>query len=59
MDLGLIRGILTAVLLLLFVGIWFWTWSKKRHADFDAMSQLPLDDDDRPPASSADRRQNS
>lgn len=56
MDMGLLRGIITAILLLLFVGMWLWSWSRKRTADFDAMSQLPLDDDDRPPAAGTERR---
>lgn len=50
MDMGLVRGLFTAVILILFVGIWAWSWSRKRDADFAAASQLPLSDDDVPPA---------
>jgi cytochrome c oxidase cbb3-type subunit IV len=45
MDQGTINGIFTAVLLILFVGIWAWAWSAKRRKDFDQAAQLPLEDD--------------
>lgn len=51
MDLGLIRGLITVALLVLFIGLWVWSWSKKRSAMFDAAAQLPLDDDEKRPAS--------
>jgi cbb3-type cytochrome oxidase subunit 3 len=50
MDIGIIRGLITASVLVLFIAIWAWSWSRKRHADFDAASQLPLGDDSMPPA---------
>ncbi len=28
MDINLLRGILTAVILFAFIGIWIWAWSK-------------------------------
>lgn len=37
-------GIVTAVLLLLFLGGWAWAWSPERRVDFDAAARLPLDD---------------
>lgn len=49
MDIDLFRGITTVTLLILFIGLWVWTWSKNRSADFDAASQLPLEDSQRPP----------
>lgn len=48
-DIDLFRGLTTAALLLLFIGLWVWTWSKKRSAEFDAASQLPLEDSRQPP----------
>ena len=39
-------GIITAVLLVLFVGGWAWAWSPKRKKDFDEAAQLPLSDGD-------------
>lgn len=37
-------GIVTAVLLVLFLGGSLWAWSPKRRAEFDAAARLPLDD---------------
>ena len=37
-------GIVTAVLLLLFIGGWIYVWSPKRRDEFEAASRLPLDD---------------
>jgi|GEM_PF-274738 len=42
----MISGIVTAGLLLLFVGGWVWVWRPERKAEFDAAAQLPLLDDD-------------
>ena len=41
---GLINGILTALLLVVFVGIWIWAWSSKNKETFDSMARLPLED---------------
>lgn len=38
-------GIITGVLLLLFIGICIWSWSGKRKESFDRMARLPLEDD--------------
>jgi cytochrome c oxidase cbb3-type subunit 4 len=43
-DAGTWRGVFTAVMLLLFVGICLWAWSRKRHPDFEEAARLPLDD---------------
>lgn len=51
MDSGTLSGIITAVLLVLFIAGWIWAWSNRRKADFDAASRLPLEDD--PPARGA------
>lgn len=45
MDAGTWRGIFTAVMLLLFVAIAIWAYSRRRHADFEEAARLPLDDD--------------
>jgi len=47
-DIGLFRGVLTAVLMGLFIGLVFWAYSKRRHDDFAAAARLPLDDDRQP-----------
>ena len=46
MDINDVRGILTAVLLFSFVGLWVWAWSSRRKADFDASAALPLEEDE-------------
>jgi cytochrome c oxidase cbb3-type subunit IV len=42
----MISGIITAVLMLLFLGGWVWVWRPERKAEFDAAAQLPLAEDD-------------
>ena len=44
MDIGTFRGIVTGVLLVLFVWLVAWCWSKSRKAAFDEASRLPLTD---------------
>ena len=46
MDINVFRGIVTGVLLVLFVWLVFWAWSKSRKPDFDAAARLPFDDED-------------
>lgn len=50
MDMGIIRGLITVVLLVAFVGLWIKSWSKKQQSEFSAAANLPLEDDSRPPA---------
>jgi cytochrome c oxidase cbb3-type subunit 4 len=59
MDMGIVRGLITAVVLILFIGIWVWSWSRNRKADFDAAAQLPLGDDQTPPAEKGLKEQHS
>ena len=40
----MLSGIVTSILLLLFVAGWAWAWSPRRKADFDAAAKLALDD---------------
>lgn len=46
MDINIIRGLLTAALLGLFIALWIWAWSAKRRPDFEAAARLPLEDDE-------------
>ena len=39
----MIAGIITSVLLMLFIGGWIWAWSPRRKREFDAAARLPLD----------------
>jgi len=45
MDINDFRGLLTAVLLFSFIGLWIWAWSSRRKADFKAAAALPLEED--------------
>lgn len=40
----MLSGIITAILLVLFIAGWVWAWSPRRQSDFDAAARLPLDD---------------
>jgi len=55
MDTGLLRGLLTALLLVLFIGICIWAYSSKRKPMFDRAAQLPLEADEGPPEGPARR----
>jgi cytochrome c oxidase cbb3-type subunit 4 len=41
----MVSGIVTAILLVVFVGGWAWAWSPRRKAGFDAAARLPLGND--------------
>lgn len=45
MSMGTWRGILTATLLLAFIGICIWAWSARRRPQFDAAARMPLEED--------------
>jgi cytochrome c oxidase cbb3-type subunit IV len=45
MDIGTFRGIMTAVLLGLFVWLFIRTYSKSRRQAFDAAARLPLEEE--------------
>lgn len=38
----MMTGILTAILLAMYLGIVVWAYSSRRRSDFDAAAQLPL-----------------
>lgn len=40
----MVSGIVTAVLLLVFVAGWAWAWSPRRRLDFEEAARMPLDD---------------
>ena len=42
----MVSGIVTATLLVVFVGGWLWAWSPRRRRDFEEAARLPLDDTD-------------
>lgn len=40
----MVSGIVTGVLLALFVGGWVWLWRPARKAELDAAAKMPLDE---------------
>lgn len=44
-DLYFLRGVLTAIILFAFIGIWLWAWSKKRIPAFNEAANLPFADE--------------
>ena len=46
MSFGTLSGIVTAVLIVVFVGVWIWAYSKRRKSSFDAAARLPLEDEE-------------
>ena len=49
MDLGIIRGTGTLILLLSFVALCFWAWAPGRRRRFEDAAMLPFLDDDLSP----------
>jgi cytochrome c oxidase cbb3-type subunit 4 len=44
-DINLARGVVLVLLIVGFLAIWAWAWSKKRKPEFHAASMLPLEED--------------
>jgi cytochrome c oxidase cbb3-type subunit 4 len=42
---GIVRGVITLVLMLLFIALTLWAWSGRRKKLFDAMARLPIEED--------------
>lgn len=45
MDVNDMRVVVMLLGLVLFIGIWAWTWSSRRRAAFDEAARLPFIDD--------------
>jgi cytochrome c oxidase cbb3-type subunit 4 len=41
---GHIAGIVTAIVMLVFIGIWAWAWLPYHKRTFDALARLPMQD---------------
>jgi len=50
-DIGTLRGLGTALVLLAFIGMTLWAYSSRRHAAFSEAAHLPFADDPTPAAS--------
>jgi cytochrome c oxidase cbb3-type subunit IV len=45
MDSGTLSGIVTAILIVLFLGVCVWAYSSRRRKQFDEAARLPLEED--------------
>jgi cytochrome c oxidase cbb3-type subunit IV len=45
MTLAIFRGVMTGTLLVLFLWLIAWAWSKRRIPDFEAAARTPLEDE--------------
>ena len=52
MDIHDLRSVSTLILLVTFIGIVFWAWSKKRVKDFNEAANLPLNEPEAPRSAS-------
>ncbi|MEM9385572.1 MAG: CcoQ/FixQ family Cbb3-type cytochrome c oxidase assembly chaperone [Pseudomonadota bacterium] len=53
MDIGTLRGLLTGILLLAFVGLIVWLVFFTRKTDFEHAARMPLEEDRKAPESGA------
>jgi cytochrome c oxidase cbb3-type subunit 4 len=49
MSLAIFRGLMTGTLLVLFLWLIAWAWSKRRMPDFEAAARAPLEEEDSQP----------
>lgn len=47
MDINTVRGLISIVLLIAFIGLVFWAYSSKRKKSFDEAANLPFADDEK------------
>ncbi len=45
---GIVRGLITVALLILFLMLVAWAWSGRRKQLFDSMARMPLEEDEDP-----------
>ena len=45
MTSGTLSGVMTAILIVLFLAVWIWAYSSRRRKHFDEAAQLPLEED--------------
>jgi cytochrome c oxidase cbb3-type subunit 4 len=45
MSSGTLSGVVTAVLIVLFLGVCIWAYSSRRRSRFDAAARMPLEED--------------
>ncbi|MCK2184790.1 cbb3-type cytochrome oxidase subunit 3 [Halomonas getboli] len=59
MDIGTLRGIITGLLLVGFIALVCWAYSKRRKPDFDEAANLPFADEDEPFSRENEARQDT
>ena len=59
MDLGTFRGITTLLIMIAFIGIVIWAYSKRRKKDFDEAANLPFADEEEDLHSRDERHSNN
>lgn len=45
MSSGTLSGIVTSILIVLFLGVWVWAFSSRRKKQFSEAARLPLEED--------------
>lgn len=45
---GNLSGVITLVLMAVFIGIWIWAWRARHKKTFDRMARLPMEDMEAP-----------
>ena len=58
-DMGLVRGLITLAVFVLFLAIAFWAYGKKRRKTFDELAAMPLAEDRRVSEVAGDNTTNS
>ena len=53
----MLSGIITLLLIALFLGGWAWAWQAKRRPEFEAASRMPLEDSFLTPRANAEEIQ--
>ena len=43
---GHVAGVVTLVVMLVFIGIWAWAWLPQHKGEFDALAKLPMEDEE-------------
>lgn len=56
---GNLAGVITVVLMVVFIGIWIWAWQRRHKKVFDEMARLPMEDDGSPDSGPEGRRRAS
>ncbi|WKE67330.1 cbb3-type cytochrome c oxidase subunit 3 [Gallaecimonas kandeliae] len=57
MDLQIIRGLITLLLLVIFIGIFLWAYSSRRKQAFDEAANLVFEDDTKAPPKEQESKQ--